>query len=135
MSKLGKIINNSLAMIYVENMPQYEMDTAINNGFKHLIFDEKPIISNIQGFKERYEELDDKIIVHYDIVEYDRHKVENQIRELKELLTASDYKVQKNIEFRDAGLELPYDPTDLHNERQPLRDRINELEELLTCVK
>lgn len=133
--KYGKIIDGAIRISDTQYLAESAICWLIDDGWKETILDNVPETDGFYGFKERYEELDDKIIVHYDIVEYDRHKVENQIRELKELLTASDYKIQKNIEFRDAGLELPYDPTDLHNERQPLRDRINELENLLTCVK
>lgn len=50
------------------------------------------------------------------------------IESLKSELQASDYKVIKCAEAICLNEELPYDMTALHNERQALRDKINELE-------
>lgn len=67
-------------------------------------------------------------------------KIEQSISLLKQQLADTDYKVVKNMEYQMAMmtsvepntiiLDL-YDPQELHNERQALRDKINELEELL----
>lgn len=54
--------------------------------------------------------------------------VEDQIAELKTALTETDYKIIKCSEYQLAGLELPYDISAVHEERQMLRDRINALE-------
>ena len=48
--------------------------------------------------------------------------------EIEALLAAGDYKVTKNSEAAAAGEPLPYDPVELHRERQALRDEYNELE-------
>ena len=53
------------------------------------------------------------------------------IESLKSELQESDYKVIKCAEAMTIGAELPYNMTELHNERQALRDKINELEEQL----
>ena len=50
------------------------------------------------------------------------------IESLKSELQASDYKVIKCAEAMAIGAELPYNMTELHKERQALRDKINELE-------
>lgn len=50
------------------------------------------------------------------------------IESLKSELQASDYKVIKCAEAICLNAELPYNITALHNERQALRDKINELE-------
>ena len=50
------------------------------------------------------------------------------IESLKYELQESDYKVIKCVEAICLNEELPYDMTALHNERQALRDKINELE-------
>ena len=47
---------------------------------------------------------------------------------LKSELQESDYKVIKCAEAMTIGEELPYNMTELHKERQALRDKINELE-------
>ena len=51
-----------------------------------------------------------------------------EIERLKSELQESDYKVIKCAEAMTIGAELPYDVESLHNERQALRDKINELE-------
>ena len=50
------------------------------------------------------------------------------IESLKSELQESDYKVIKCAEAICVNVELPYNMTELHNERQALRDKINELE-------
>ena len=50
------------------------------------------------------------------------------IERLKSELQESDYKVIKCAEAICINAELPYNMTELHNERQALRDKINELE-------
>ena len=50
------------------------------------------------------------------------------IESLKSELQESDYKVIKCAEAICLNEELPYNMTALHNERQALRDKINELE-------
>ena len=52
----------------------------------------------------------------------------SEIERLKSELQESDYKVIKCAEAMAVGAELPYNMTELHNERQALRDKINELE-------
>ena len=54
-----------------------------------------------------------------------------EIERIKSELQESDYKVIKCAEAMAIGVELPYDVANLHNERQALRDKINELEEQL----
>lgn len=57
--------------------------------------------------------------------------VGEKITSLKQQLANTDYKVVKNMESQMAMEDLPYEPNALHNERQVLRDKINELENLL----
>lgn len=52
----------------------------------------------------------------------------SEIERIKSELQASDYKVIKCAEAICLNAELPYNMTELHNERQALRDKINELE-------
>lgn len=51
-----------------------------------------------------------------------------RIIELKQLLNSTDYKIIKCSECSLVGDELPYDIVALHEQRQALRDEINELE-------
>ena len=52
----------------------------------------------------------------------------SEIERMKSELQESDYKVIKCAEAMTIGAEMPYNVTKLHNERQALRDKINELE-------
>ena len=54
--------------------------------------------------------------------------IQMEIKRLKSELQESDYKVIKCAEAMCINAELPYNMTALHNERQALRDKINELE-------
>ena len=54
-----------------------------------------------------------------------------EIEEAKQQLTDTDYKIIKCTEYQMEGLDLPYDIHELHETRQALRDKINELEEQL----
>ena len=58
---------------------------------------------------------------------------ENQKAEivtLKKQLGETDYQIIKSSEYQLLGLEDPYNLDELHAERQALRYRINELENL-----
>lgn len=52
----------------------------------------------------------------------------SEIERLKSELQESDYKVIKCAEAICLNAELPYNMTELHKERQALRDKINKLE-------
>lgn len=51
-----------------------------------------------------------------------------EIESLKAQLASTDYMVLKDWEAEKLGLPLPYTPEKIHAVKQPLRDRINELE-------
>ena len=56
----------------------------------------------------------------------------SEIERIKSELQESDYKVIKCAEAICLNAELPYNMTELHNERQALRDKINELEKAMS---
>lgn len=58
----------------------------------------------------------------------ERMYIDIQIKFLKEQLSGSDYKVIKCSEYALKGKALPYDIDSLYEERQKVRDMINELE-------
>lgn len=60
-----------------------------------------------------------------------RSEITQQIAALKDNLNASDYQIIKCNEYALNNLEMPYDVAALHEERQALRDKINELEKTL----
>lgn len=62
---------------------------------------------------------------------YDYQRIKQQVADLKQALSDSDYKVMKCYEASMLGQPLPYDIDAVHSERQAMRDKINELEPLL----
>lgn len=59
------------------------------------------------------------------------YEINVQINSLKDQLTSTDYKILKEYEYSLVNKESEYNMDDLHNERQTLRDQINNLEEEL----
>jgi hypothetical protein len=60
-----------------------------------------------------------------------KSELEQEVRNLQCDLTASDYKVIKCYEAQLVGELLPYDKDVIHADRQTIRDRINELQEII----
>jgi hypothetical protein len=54
---------------------------------------------------------------------------QEQIKTLEAKIAATDYQVIKCYEYSLAGLELPYDITLLHEEREAIREQIRALED------
>ena len=59
------------------------------------------------------------------------NEIIEEIDDLKNKLSSSDYKVIKCMESSFCGEEMPYDIKALHSEREEIRNRINELEKSL----
>ena len=57
--------------------------------------------------------------------------INSHIAALKQKIESTDYQIIKCYEYALNNLTSPYDITKLHEERQALRDQINELEESL----
>ena len=80
----------------------------------------------------QYNERGEYVVVEMDCqqptAEELRYRRYMEIERLKSELQESDYKVIKCAEAICLNEELPYNMTALHNERQALRDKINELE-------
>ena len=58
-----------------------------------------------------------------------KRAAEKRLEICKAQLAESDYKVIKCYEYSLAGLDLPYDASELHNEREAIREEIRTLEE------
>ena len=69
----------------------------------------------------------DRISYRYEKVP-DNAMIKKKINELKETLNKEDYKIIKCYELSLSGETLPYDIVSLHNKRQEIRNKINELE-------
>lgn len=61
-------------------------------------------------------------------------EINNLINLLKLELNFTDYKVIKNLEYAEAGIDVEYEPTELNAERQTYRDAINAAETELTTL-
>lgn len=55
-----------------------------------------------------------------------------EIATLKCQLRATDYEIIKAYEYEMCGMKAPYDINDIHKERQAQRDRINEIQKILS---
>lgn len=73
----------------------------------------------------------DKIAYKYE-KRFDKKKVKAEITALKETLSEGDYRVIKCYEASLARKPLPYNIDDIYTERQKIRDKINELELVLS---
>lgn len=63
-------------------------------------------------------------------VRQEQYLIKSRIEDLKKELSNSDYKIIKCYEANLLGEVLPYDINALHAERQAIRGKINELEEM-----
>lgn len=140
-----KIIKKDIYGITLYDSREYPQEVVkdwLENGFKELHETEPPTDYNDETMElsqEIVEREDGDYEYKYTAV-ISVAKIEQSISLLKQQLADTDYKVVKNMEYQMAMmssiepnqiiLDL-YDPKELHNERQALRDRINELENLL----
>lgn len=61
-----------------------------------------------------------------------REQLEREMVVLECQLRASDYEVIKSYEYSVCGIKAPYDMDAVHKERQAKRDRINEIQKILS---
>ena len=119
-----------------------EIEAYVNDGFKELHETEPPTDYNEETMELKQEivEREDGDYEYKYTAVVSVAKIEQSISLLKQQLADTDYKVVKNMEYQMAMMATSepnqiildlYDPQELHNERQALRDRINELEQLL----
>lgn len=125
--------NNKIVEVKnIDNYNQNEKKILQNEGWKEVIQTEKPLIDETIEYLHSYIKIEeDETYKRIYVIIKDKEKIFNKISFLKQQLSESDYKVIKNMEAQLVNEELPYDSVTLHAERQALRDKINELEELL----
>lgn len=66
------------------------------------------------------------------ITDDEREQLAQEMMCLEWALKASDYKIIKSYECKLIGESAPYDIRAVHKERQAQRDRINELQKILS---
>lgn len=115
-----------------------DLDSAYKQSLQDYLPVEDPGMPNDIPETSRIEvqlkALKDKVVVVYNEVKNDEFAIQSLIDKLSNELASSDYKVAKINEARlldPSGKSDPYDATVLLSERQKLRDRINELQQLI----
>jgi len=111
------VLNTNIEEIEEEENTKYSYDTYRLN----MCYDEN-IEEKISNDFERY--------LNIAMEKEKRETADEEILKLQEELNNTDYKIIKCSEYQLAGLEIPYNIAELHANRQRLRDKINELQEL-----
>lgn len=110
-----------------------EYDDAIRelDGMAYFQESEMPVVDDCTMSVPYYEEIEGVIYQRWEIRQNDPYLISQKIEELKSELAESDYKITKCYEATLMGGDQPYDMQALHNDRQTIRDKINELENLI----
>lgn len=125
--------------IEIENISKERCDIVIISNIAEIVEDEKVKYSyDIYRINVCYnEDIKNNLEKNYDKyldIAINRENKKNAIEEiprLQEQLDNTDYKIIKCSECQLVGLEMPYNIKELHLTRQKLRDRINELQEII----
>lgn len=110
---------------------KYKIHSSVNYGTEEEPLFEDVFTPKTLPWSERAEMVAKREAYNGEYTIEDDGKVKSpadQIAELKQQLSATDYKVIKCAECQLMGEEMPYDVADLHAERQAIRDQINLLE-------
>jgi hypothetical protein len=89
-----------------------------------LSYEEKERPEGIHNYKPVYVESGGKVVR-----DWEAYPNFAEIDRLSKVLAATDYRVIKCYELSLVGAETPYDVNVLHDERQAVRDKINQLKE------
>ena len=66
------------------------------------------------------------------LTDEEREQLAQEMMCLEWALKATDYKIIKAYEYEMCGTKAPYDIEAVHKERQSQRDRINEIQKILS---
>ena len=115
---------------FYNNIINYDRNekALIKDGWKEYIVESTDLeLPDGKEYYRYYEETDTTITAKFGVRDKKVIPTDETIEPLKEQLNATDYKIIKCVEYQLAGEELPYDIKLLHQERQALRNKINEL--------
>ncbi len=126
-------IDSDGAMEFAPNVENNERLRAIiiADGFLPYECEEMPDqseLSVIESYKLNHRQEEGCIVGYYEKIGADPAKINAEIQRLKAALADTDYKVVKNQELQMVGEACCYDPQELYDEREPLREAIRELE-------
>lgn len=126
--ELAKILpNGTIDLRYCDPKIGSRVTELRNAGFLDFVASEQPQCDAGYIATDSFTIIDGKVVQSWE-TKIDAEAIQTQIDELKEQLTATDYKVTKCYESSLVGETLPYDIKALHAERQAIRDEINRLE-------
>lgn len=130
--QLAKLETGHLITTYADDEDKDIINQMVADGFKIYVEEQPQTIqlSEFQSQELRYRDEGFQIIGYYEVVDNSPDRITTEIDRLKSELTATDYQIIKSYEYALTEQPLPYDLTNLHSERQLLRNRINELEQL-----
>ena len=129
--ELAKILpDGTIDLRYCDPKMGSKVTELRNAGFLDFVKSEQPKCETGYIATDSFTIIDGKVVQSWE-TKIDTEAIQAQIDELKEQLTATDYKVTKCYESSLVGKTLPYDIQALHDERQAIRDEINRLESLL----
>lgn len=127
----AKINANGVLETTVANSETMQ-EILAHDGFLPYTTTEQPTteLEALQSWEQEYEVTAATITQRWVVVDNAPEKISMKIVELTAKLTTTDYKVVKNQELAMAGGEPYYDVRALHEEREAIRIKIRELEEL-----
>lgn len=130
--QLAKIENGQLITTYADDEDKDIINQIITDGFKYYVEESAPdvTLSEFQTLEPCFREEPHQIVSYYKVVDNSPERISAEIERLKAELSATDYQIIKSYEYTLTGQPLPYTLSELHSERQALRNRINELEKL-----
>lgn len=124
-------------IIFADNNVQTRSDCPVGDWTsgqaKYTVQDGTPLAEKILAYAPHFTPVEDKEGNLADVtplpIPEQTPTLAEQITTLKAQLADTDYQIIKAYEYALVGLQVEYDITALHAERQEIRDKINELEE------
>lgn len=129
--KLAKIQEDGFVdVVFCTSANGSRMTELRESGYLDFVPSEQPQCEAGFVAVDSFKVINGKVVQSWEIKQ-DTEEINDQIADLKQQLSESDYKVTKCYECSLVGETLPYDIEALHKERQTIRDEINRLEALL----
>ena len=131
--QLAKFENGVLITTCADSEDRELINLMVANGFKYFVEESAPEVElyEFEALELRHREEAHQIVAYFEVVNNSPDRIAAEINRLKADLAATDYQVIKSYEYTLAGKKSTYDITSFHDERQSIRDRIEELESLL----
>lgn len=128
--EIENIIDGRCEIVFYDNIQELEPTEEGENRYSYDIYRFKTTYRD--DLEKELNDDEDKYQEWLNLAKEteERETADAEIARLQEELNNTDYKIIKCSEYQLANLPIPYDIAELHANRQRLRDRINELQEL-----